>query len=194
MSKNNTIINSHLKKDAALIFSDGSIFYGAGIGKKGQVFGEICFNTALTGYQEILTDPSYCGQIITFTFPHIGNVGVNDCDIESLTPKASGLITREPITNPANYRSNSHLNDWLIKNNLTGISCVDTRQITKITRQKGAKTVAIIFSHEKIIEIKNSKLNSLIYFDLPSLSFYNDQKFPVFCAHKIFYQLVELCR
>ena len=134
-----------MPKNAALVFPDGSCFYGYGIGKKSTTQGEICFNTAITGYQEILTDPSYCGQIITFTFPHIGNVGTNSQDIESKTPKASGLIIREAITNPSNYRSESHLNDWLIKNEITGICGIDTRRLTKMIRAKGAKTVAIIF-------------------------------------------------
>ena len=106
-------------KNAALIFPNGEIIYGFGIGIKGKAIGEICFNTAITGYQEILTDPSYSGQIINFTFPHIGNVGVNDADIEAISPKAQGLIIRENITSPANYRSQSHLNDWLIKNKIT---------------------------------------------------------------------------
>lgn len=136
------------KKNAILVFSDGSYFYGYGIGKKAITKGEICFNTAITGYQEILTDPSYCGQIITFTFPHIGNVGVNFSDIESKVPKACGLIIRESITNPSNYRSQDHFNSWLQKNNLTGISGVDTRKITKLIRATGAKTVAIIYQDE----------------------------------------------
>lgn len=135
-------------KNAALVFPDGSCFYGYGIGKKATTSGEICFNTAITGYQEILTDPSYLGQIITFTFPHIGNVGVNLSDIEANKVRAAGLIIREPITNPANYRSTEHLNSWLIKNNVTGISGIDTRQITKLIREKGAKTVAIIYADE----------------------------------------------
>ncbi len=134
-----------MPKNAVLVFPDGSCSYGYGIGKKSTTQGEICFNTAITGYQEILTDPSYCGQIITFTFPHIGNVGTNSQDIESKTPKASGLIIREAITNPSNYRSESHLNDWLIKNEITGICGIDTRRLAKMIRAKGAKTAAIIF-------------------------------------------------
>jgi len=137
--------NFYLKeKDAALVFPDGTCFYGYGIGKKGVTKGEICFNTSITGYQEILTDPSYCGQIINFTFPHIGNIGINESDIEATSVKAAGLIIREPVTNPANYRSQTHLNDWLEKNNLSGISGIDTRQITKLIRSRGAKTVAIL--------------------------------------------------
>ena len=132
-------------KNAALIFPDGTCFYGYGIGKKSVTKGEICFNTAITGYQEILTDPSYAGQIINFTFPHIGNIGTNDQDIEAKKPRASGLIIREPITAPSSYRSQSHLNDWLLQNEITGICGVDTRQITKLIKAKGAKSVAIVF-------------------------------------------------
>lgn len=135
-------------KNAVLIFPSGTCFYGYGIGKKSITKGEICFNTAITGYQEILTDPSYAGQIINFTFPHIGNIGTNAQDIESKNPKACGLIIREPITQPSNYRAESHLNDWLIKNNLTGICGIDTRKITKLIRSEGAKTVAIIYQDE----------------------------------------------
>lgn len=136
------------KKDAALLFSNGDVIYGYGIGKKAITKGEICFNTAITGYQEILTDPSYSGQIITFTFPHIGNVGTNNDDIETKNIKAKGLIVREDITHPSNYRSKKDFNQWLEENNLTGISGVDTRQITKIIRANGASTVAIIYSDE----------------------------------------------
>lgn len=135
-------------KNAALIFPDGTCFYGYGIGKKGTTKGEICFNTAITGYQEILTDPSYLGQIITFTFPHIGNVGVNLQDIEADKVRASGLIVRETITIDSNYRSNENFNSWLERNNLTGISGVDTRKVTKFVRSGGAKTVAIIYADE----------------------------------------------
>lgn len=143
---------SDATKNAILIFPDGTTVKGYGIGKKGITTGEICFNTAITGYQEILTDPSYCSQIITFTFPHIGNVGVNESDIESEIAQdkvlASGLILREAITNPSNYRSTSHFNSWLEKNGLTGISGIDTRAVTQIIRQKGAKNIAIIFQDE----------------------------------------------
>ncbi len=140
--------NEKFKKNAVLVFPDGSHFYGIGIGKKAATQGEICFNTAITGYQEILTDPSYCGQIITFTFPHIGNVGVNLSDIESKKPKACGLIVREAITSDSNYRSQNNFNNWLIENELTGISGVDTRKITKLIRANGAKVVAIIYQDE----------------------------------------------
>ena len=150
-------------KDAILIFADGSKFYGYGVGKEGVAIGEICFNTSITGYQEILTDPSYSGQIINFTFPHIGNVGVNDDDIESKKVRARGLIIREQITNSANYRANINLNQWLKKHELTGISGIDTRQITKKIRHDGAKNIAIIFAEnlsEKLIEETYAKIKN----------------------------------
>jgi carbamoyl-phosphate synthase small subunit len=150
-------------KDAVLIFADGSKFYGYGIGKEGLAFGEVCFNTSVTGYQEILTDPSYSGQIINFTFPHIGNVGANDEDIEAKKVRANGLIVREPITNSSNYRANISFNEWLKKHNLTGISGVDTRQITKKIRQDGAKNIAIVFEEnlsEKSIEEAREKIKN----------------------------------
>ena len=151
-------------KDAVLIFADGSKFYGYGIGEEGLATGEICFNTSITGYQEILTDPSYSGQIINFTFPHIGNVGANDDDIEAKKVRANGLIIREPITNSANYRANINFNEWLKKHKLTGISGVDTRQITKKIRQDGAKNIAIIFAKnlsENLIEEAHNKIKNL---------------------------------
>jgi len=137
---------------AQLIFKDGTILTGQGIGEEGLAIGEICFNTSITGYQEILTDPSYAGQIITFTFPHIGNVGVNDEDIESKTPAAKGLITANDITNPSNFRSKQHFNDWLLKNNIVGICDVDTRAITKKIRTQGADTVVICHGDDYDIE------------------------------------------
>lgn len=139
---------------AALVLADGEVFFGQGIGKKGSCLGEICFNTGLTGYQETLTDPSYAGQIITFTFPHIGNVGTNDDDAESLKPAARGLVLREAITGESNFRSTSHLNDWLIANDLTGICGVDTRALTRHIRVHGAQNAVICyFSAKKGIDL-----------------------------------------
>ncbi len=131
--------------NAALVLADGAVFSGYGIGHEGATSGEICFNTAMTGYQEVLTDPSYCGQIITFTFPHIGNVGTNDEDIESATPVVAGLVLREAITDPSNFRSTLHLDAWLKKNKLTGITGVDTRALTRHIRTKGAQNAAIAY-------------------------------------------------
>lgn len=133
---------SHL--NAILLLADGSVFFGKGIGTEGLTTGEICFNTSMTGYQEVLTDPSYAGQLITFTFPHIGNVGTNAEDTESASPYASGLIIRENITSPANFRQTSHLNTWLVKNNLIGICAIDTRALTRLIRKKGAQNALIL--------------------------------------------------
>ena len=142
----NKNFQKNITKNACLVFKDGTTFYGFGIGVLGEVFGEICFNTSITGYQEILTDPSYAGQIITFTFPHIGNVGTNLSDIEGKKTMAKGLIINQPITNPSNYRSQQHLNTWLISQNLTGISGIDTRAITQKIRQEKASTVSICYT------------------------------------------------
>src|SRR6202051_2853366 len=116
--------------NAALVLADGTVFWGRGIGAPGQAVGEVCFNTAITGYQEILTDPSYAGQIITFTFPHIGNVGTNREDIETITPAARGLVIRSAITEPSNYRAIQPLDGWLKSYGIVGISGVDTRRLT----------------------------------------------------------------
>jgi carbamoyl-phosphate synthase small subunit len=136
--------------NAALVLADGSMFSGYGIGKEGSTSGEICFNTSMTGYQEILTDPSYTGQLICFTFPHVGNVGCNVEDLESTvenqeTSGASGLILREAITEPSNFRSAAHLNDWLKRRGITGISGIDTRALTRHIRTSGAQNCAIGF-------------------------------------------------
>jgi carbamoyl-phosphate synthase small subunit len=131
--------------NALLLLADGSVFFGKGIGFEGTSTGEICFNTSITGYQEILTDPSYCGQIITFTFPHIGNIGTNDEDIESSIPYAKGLILQSDITEPANFRSSMHLNDWLVKHKITGISGIDTRALTRHVRTNGAQNALICY-------------------------------------------------
>jgi carbamoyl-phosphate synthase small subunit len=132
--------------NAALVLADGTVFWGHGIGAPGQAVGEVCFNTSITGYQEILTDPSYAGQIITFTFPHIGNVGANAEDIETITPAARGLVIREAITAPANYRATQNLDAWLKSHGMTGISGVDTRRLTRLIRDKGAPNGVIAYA------------------------------------------------
>ena len=123
---------------AVIVLADGTVIWGRGFGAATEMVGEICFNTSMTGYQEILTDPSYAGQIITFTFPHIGNTGANGDDIEAARPVARGLIVREEITSPSNWRSNQSFNDWLIAHNLPGICGVDTRALTRLIRDNGA--------------------------------------------------------
>ena len=132
--------------NAVLVLSDGSVFWGRGVGATGSAVGEVCFNTSLTGYQEILTDPSYAGQIITFTFPHIGNVGTNSEDLETAKPAARGLILRADITEPSNWRSTQTLNEWLKKNNLVGISGLDTRALTIRIRDLGAPNGVVAHS------------------------------------------------
>ena len=121
-----------------IVLADGSCIFGKGLGAAQKMVGEICFNTSMTGYQEILTDPSYAGQIITFTFPHIGNVGTNGEDIETTTPAARGCILHEDITTPSNWRSGKHFNDWLTEYNMPGICGVDTRALTRLIRDQGA--------------------------------------------------------
>ncbi|MFP6727846.1 MAG: glutamine-hydrolyzing carbamoyl-phosphate synthase small subunit [Alphaproteobacteria bacterium] len=138
---------------AALVLMDGHIFWGQGIGAPACAVGEVCFNTSLTGYQEILTDPSYAGQIITFTFPHIGNVGVNDEDIETLNPAAQGVVLRADITRPSNHRASSHLDAWLVKYNLPGICGIDTRRLTRLIRDGGAPTGVVIHSPDRSFDI-----------------------------------------
>jgi carbamoyl-phosphate synthase small subunit len=138
---------------ALLILEDGTIFEGFGFGAETANIGEVCFNTSMTGYQEIITDPSYAGQIITFTFPHIGNTGVNEEDIETNKIASRGMILREPITNPSNWRSTSHLHDWLAKNNLPAISGIDTRALTQRIRDLGAPKGAIVHNQKGEFDI-----------------------------------------
>ena len=127
----------------ALVLADGTVVWGRGIGARGATVGEVCFNTSITGYQEILTDPSYAGQIITFTFPHVGNVGTNPEDSETTTPAARGLILRANITHPSNWRAAQHLDAWLKSHNFVGIAGVDTRRLTRLIRDSGAPTGVI---------------------------------------------------
>jgi len=135
-----------------LVLENKKIFKGIGIGYQGGATGEVCFNTSLTGYQEIISDPSYAGQIINFTFPHIGNVGTNKEDHESDKIWAKGVIVNSEITSPSNYRSFLHLDAWLKKNKIVGITGLDTRSLTNLIRDKGAPKGTICNS-------KNGKFN-----------------------------------
>ncbi len=126
-----------------LVLADGTIVWGKGFGAVGHSVGEVCFNTAMTGYQEVLTDPSYAAQIVTFTFPHIGNVGVNDEDLESLVESAVGCIVREDITAPSSFRSAGELADWMAGLGKIGLSGVDTRALTRRIRKSGAPNAVI---------------------------------------------------
>jgi carbamoyl-phosphate synthase small subunit len=138
------------KATALLVLADGTLIEGFGLGATGHAVGEVCFNTAMTGYEEILTDPSYAGQIITFTFPHIGNVGTNEEDIETVnmaaTPGARGVILRTAITDPSSWRDKLHLDTWLKRRGIIGLSGIDTRALTSLIRSKGMPNAVI--AHE----------------------------------------------
>src|SRR5207248_1457421 len=138
------------KPTALLVLADGTVLEGFGLGAEGHAVGEVCFNTAMTGYEEILTDPSYAGQIITFTFPHIGNVGTNEEDIETVnmaaTPGARGVVLNATITAPSNYRATRHLNDWLKARGVIGLGGLDTRALTTRIRVHGMPNAVI--AHE----------------------------------------------
>ena len=126
-----------------LVLASGAIVWGRGFGAEGEAVGELCFNTAMTGYQEVMTDPSYAGQIITFTFPHIGNVGTNPEDIEAINPHALGLVVRQDLTDPSNFRATTHLDQWLKTNGRIGLAGVDTRALTRLIRVEGAPNAVI---------------------------------------------------
>jgi carbamoyl-phosphate synthase small subunit len=142
-----------------LVLEDKKIFKGVGIGYQGTSTGEVCFNTSLTGYQEIISDPSYAGQIINFTFPHIGNVGTNKQDLESDKIWTKGVILNSEITSPSNYRSLVNLDLWLKKNKIVGITGLDTRSLTNYIREKGAPKGTISFSKKGNLNI--GKLTNL---------------------------------
>lgn len=139
-----------------LVLASGEVVWGRGFGAEGQAVGEVCFNTAMTGYQEVMTDPSYAGQIINFTFPHIGNVGTNPEDIEALNPHAMGAIVRQDVTDPSNFRSTQHFDAWMKSNGRIGISGIDTRALTRLIRVAGAPNAVIAYSASG-------------YFDVPAM-------------------------
>ena len=142
-----------------LVLENKKVFKGIGIGYQGEATGEVCFNTSLTGYQEIISDPSYAGQIINFTFPHIGNVGTNNEDYESDKIWTKGVIFNSEITSPSNYRSFLNLNAWLKRNKIVGITGLDTRSLTNFIRDKGAPKGTIAYS--KTGKFNISKLTNL---------------------------------
>ena len=159
MKQINQTINSknNLQKiecNAILVLQNGRFFRGLGLGYQGTATGEVCFNTSITGYQEIISDPSYAEQIINFTFPHVGNVGTNLEDHESDKIWTKGVIINSEITDPSNYRSLSHLNLWLKKNKIVGITGIDTRSLTNFIRDKGAPKGTIFFFKNKNFNIK----------------------------------------
>ncbi|GAA6200546.1 glutamine-hydrolyzing carbamoyl-phosphate synthase small subunit [Aquicoccus sp. SU-CL01552] len=142
------------KPTACLALADGTVFYGTGFGATGQTVAELCFNTAMTGYQEIMTDPSYAGQIVTFTFPHIGNVGVNPDDDETGDPVADGMVVKWDPTEPSNWRSAEELTGWLERRGRIAIGGIDTRRLTRAIRQQGAPHVALAHDPEGNFDIE----------------------------------------
>jgi hypothetical protein len=149
------------KPTALLVLADGTVLEGFGLGAEGQAVGEVCFNTAMTGYEEILTDPSYAGQLITFTFPHIGNVGTNDEDIETVnmaaTPGARGVILRAAISDPSNYRSAKHLDAWLKARGIIGLCGIDTRALTALIRSRGMPNAVIAHAKDGQFDLHGLK-------------------------------------
>ena len=138
----------------ALVLADGTVLWGRGVGASGSAVGEVVFNTSMTGYQETLTDPSYAGQVITFTFPHVGNVGTNPEDIETVTPAARGMILRADITEPANWRSTRHLDAWAKSHGMVGLSGIDTRALTRRIRANGAPNGCIAHAPDGEFDLK----------------------------------------
>ena len=142
---------------ALLVLADGTVLEGIGFGAAGHAVGEVCFNTAMTGYQEILTDPSYAGQIITFTFPHIGNVGTNEEDIETVnmaaTPGARGVVLHTAITRPSSYRATRHLDQWLKARGVIGLSGLDTRALTALIRRNGMPNAVIAHAPDGVFDL-----------------------------------------
>lgn len=142
------------KPTACIALADGTVFYGIGFGSQGETVAELCFNTAMTGYQEIMTDPSYAGQVVTFTFPHIGNTGVNDEDDEASQSAAAGMVVRWDPTEPSNWRTSGRLVEWLKKQGRIGVGGVDTRRLTRAIRQQGAPHVAIAYDADGKFDVE----------------------------------------
>ncbi len=139
---------------ACLVLADGTVFYGKGFGAPGVTTAELCFNTAMTGYQEIMTDPSYAGQVVTFTFPHIGNTGVNPEDDETQDPVAEGMVVKWDPTDPSNWRAAQGLGEWLASRGRIGIGGLDTRRLTRAIRQQGAPHVALAHDPEGAFDLE----------------------------------------
>lgn len=169
---------SEKKPTAVLVLADGTVIEGDGLGATGEAQAEVCFNTAITGYQEILTDPSYAGQIVTFTFPHIGNIGANDADIEDLHPAqragAIGAVFKAAITNPSNYRAAQHLDDWLKARGIIAISGVDTRALTVLIREKGLANAVIAHAPDGQFDTETLKQKAAEWHGLVGLDLAKD--------------------
>ena len=137
-----------------IVFADGRVIWGKGFGAEGEAVGELCFNTAMTGYQEVMTDPSYAKQVIAFTFPHIGNVGANEEDLEATDAHALGAIVREVVTGPSNYRAGQSFAEWMAATKRIGISSVDTRALTRLVRREGPPTIAIAHRADGVFDLE----------------------------------------
>ncbi|MEL7347823.1 MAG: glutamine-hydrolyzing carbamoyl-phosphate synthase small subunit [Pseudomonadota bacterium] len=137
---------------ACIAFADGTLLRGRGFGAAGVAVGELCFNTAMTGYQEVMTDPSYAGQIVTFTFPHIGNVGANREDEEAPAPQARGMVVRLDVTDPVNWRATEGLAAWMRRQGLVGVCDIDTRRLTRLIRDRGMPHVAVAHAPDGAID------------------------------------------
>ena len=174
------------KPTACLALADGTIFYGTGFGAAGETVAELCFNTAMTGYQEIMTDPSYAGQIITFTFPHIGNTGVNTDDDETADPVAAGMVVKWDPTDASNWRASGELKSWLASRNRIGMGGVDTRRLTRAIRQQGAPHVALAHNPDGVFDLEKLVAKARAFAGLEGLDLARD----VTCAQS--YQWNEM--
>ncbi|MEP3296094.1 MAG: glutamine-hydrolyzing carbamoyl-phosphate synthase small subunit [Pseudoruegeria sp.] len=154
MSAAASALSAPVKPTACLALADGTLFYGFGFGAEGSCQAELCFNTAMTGYQEIMTDPSYAGQIVTFTFPHIGNTGVNPEDDETGDPVAAGMVVKWDPTEPSSWRSTEELGTWLAKRGRIGVGGIDTRRLTRAIRQQGAPHAALAHNADGEFDIE----------------------------------------
>ena len=163
---------------AMLVLADGTVIEGRGLGATGVAVAEVCFNTALTGYQEILTDPSYAGQIVTFTFPHIGNIGANDEDVEDLNPAARhgavGAVFKAEITSPSNYRAGIDLDQWLKRRGVVALSGIDTRALTALIREKGAPNAVIAHAPDGVFDLEDLKRRASAWSGLEGLDLAKD--------------------
>jgi carbamoyl-phosphate synthase small subunit len=162
----------------ALVLADGSVFLGEGLGAPGAAEGEVCFNTAMTGYQEVLTDPSYAGQIVAFTFPHIGNVGTNNQDVETSSPAsaaaARGAVFRTPPTAPSNWRADSDLNSWLKSRNIIAIAGLDTRALTRRIRERGMPNAMIAHALDGVFDLEALRARARAWSGLEGLDLAKD--------------------
>ena len=162
-------MSSNQKPTACLVLADGSIFYGHGFGSIGTTVAELCFNTAMTGYQEIMTDPSYAGQIVTFTFPHIGNTGINAEDDETTDPFSAGMVVKWDPTDPSSWRAQEGLAVWLKAHGRIAIGGVDTRRLTRAIRQQGAPHVALCHNPEGLFDVENLRAQAQAFVGLEGL-------------------------